>query len=96
MCHAGTSSTSGEFSMKDVWRITAILQKSKWSCLLLRIVLQDASAEIEDLCWLFYSALVGAKLRSGRVGKEGDQEVKKKKLRTRASNCRSVRKERKE
>ena len=49
-CYAGTSSTSGEFSWKDVWKplqtITAILPGYKWSCLLLRIVLQDVVSEV--------------------------------------------------
>ena len=39
-CYAGTSSTRGGFSSKDVWlqTIMAILPGSKWSCPLLRMV----------------------------------------------------------
>ena len=48
------SSTSGEVGSKDVRRIrsrpiTAILPGSKWSCLLLRIVLQDALSDVTKI-----------------------------------------------
>ena len=51
MCCAGTSSTTVACSLKDVWAeplqsITAILPGSKWSCLLLRTVLQDALRKV--------------------------------------------------
>ena len=52
-------STRGECS-KDVWRSrsTAILSGSEWSCLLLRVVLQDALSEVTKNCpslklWVF-------------------------------------------
>ena len=48
--------------------ITAILPGSKWSCLLLRIVLQDALSEV--------SAFGGEEHGSGGNGKEGDEEAK--------------------
>ena len=47
-CYVGVSSTRGEFEgcvAELLQTITAILPGSKWSCLLLRIVLQDALSE---------------------------------------------------
>ena len=52
-CCAGSLSTRGVYSSKDVREplttITAILPGSKWSCLLLRIALQDAFSEIDRI-----------------------------------------------
>ena len=48
--YAVISDTSGGYSWKDVWRAApdhhGILPGSKWCCLLLRIVLQDAMSEV--------------------------------------------------
>ena len=92
-CCAGTSSTRGECSSKDV--LSAMLPGSQWSCLLRRVVLQDALSEATKI----YPPL---KLRSllmisrnswweehgsGRNDKEGDEEAKRGGFLKRASNC---------
>ena len=54
-CCVATSSIRGECSSKDVVAeplrtITAVLPGSKWSCLLLCVVLQDALSEVAQIC----------------------------------------------
>ena len=53
-CFVGTSSSRGEFSSKDVWRSRSrpfwrSCQAPKWSCSLLRMVLQDAQSEVTKI-----------------------------------------------
>ena len=52
-CCAVISSTRGEYSSKGAWRSrfrpSAILPGSKWSCLVLWIVLQDAISEVTNI-----------------------------------------------
>ena len=54
VCYAGTSNTSGGCSSEAVWRSRSRPSRplslgSKWSCLLLRIVLQDALSEVTKI-----------------------------------------------
>ena len=54
VCSVGISIIRGEFNLKVVWRsrsetITAILPGSKWSSLLLRVVLQYALSEVTKI-----------------------------------------------
>ena len=81
--------------------ITAFLPGSNWSCLLLRIVLQDALSEVTK----FYTPLklkvfvdditallTGKKQKYSGNGKDGDEDAERRK----ASNCQSRKMARKE
>ena len=76
--------------------ITAILPGSKWSCLLLRVVLQDALSEVTRVFVDDFTALVMGKNKevaemAKKVMQRQREEVEKK-----ASNCQHMKMERKE
>ena len=77
--------------------ITANLPGSKWSCLLLRVVLQDAPSEVTRIypplkLRVFVDDITALLIgKAKKVMKKLEEEVQKK-----ASNCRSPRMERKE
>ena len=81
--------------------ITAILPGSKWSCLLLRIALQDALSEVTNINPPFLKKRVFVDDITARVmgkNREVAEMAKKvmKKSREKASNCQSPILERKE
>ena len=78
---------------------------SKWSCLLLRIVLQDALSEAVNICLPLklrvfvddITALVmGRNKEVAEMAKKVDEEVQRRILTQRASNCQFLRMARKE
>ena len=84
--------------------ITAIVSGSKWSCLLLRIELQDALSEVTKiyllLKWKVFvddiTALLMVKEKKSLKRQKSDEKVTRGYGGKRVSNCRSVRMERKE
>ena len=80
--------------------ITAILPGSKWSCLLLRIVPQDALSEVTKI----YPSLklrvfiddVTALVKSGGNGKQKVMKELKEEVEEKGSSCQSLKMERKE
>ena len=89
--------------------ITAVLPGSKWSCLLLRVVLQDALSEVTkiyaplklrvfvgDVTALLVGTVGRQKQKSGGKGKEGDEEVERRRREKKASNCQSLKMDKKE